>query len=54
MQYESCYENCSETQNLNTKSKMAESWFASSDEIVVNQLKLNKKTKTGQNQHKRG
>ena len=43
-----------EAQNLNTKSKMAESRFASSDEIVVDQLKRNKKTKTGLNQHKRG
>ena len=43
-----------EAQNLNTKSKMAESRFASSDEIVVDQLKRNKTTKTGLNQHKRG
>ena len=47
-------ETVGETRNLNIKSKMAESWFASSDEIVVNQLKLNKKTKTRLNQHKRG
>ena len=32
-----------EARNLNTKSKMAESRFASSDEIVVDQLKLNAK-----------
>ena len=34
-----------EARNINTKSKMAESWFASSDEIVVDQLKLNAKNK---------
>ena len=38
-------ETIGEAQNLNTKSKMAESWFASSDEIVVDQLKLNAKNK---------
>ena len=34
-----------EARNLNTKSKMAESRFASSDEIVVDQLKLHAKNK---------
>ena len=34
-------ETTGEARNLNTKSKMAESWFASSDEIVGDQLKLN-------------
>ena len=34
-----------EARNLNTKSKMAESRFVSSDEIVVDQLKLNAKNK---------
>ena len=34
-----------EVRNINTKSKMAESWFASSGEIVVDQLKLNVKNK---------
>ena len=34
-----------EARNLNTKTKMAESRFASSDEIVVDQLKLNTKNK---------
>ena len=34
-----------EVRNLNTKSKMAESRFASSDEMVVDQLKLNAKNK---------
>ena len=34
-----------EARNLNTKSKMAESRFTSSDEIVVDQLKLTSKTK---------
>ena len=33
---------------------MAESRFASSDEIIVDQLKLNEKTKTRLNQYKRG
>ena len=47
-------ETVGEARNLDKKSKMAESWFASSDEIVVNQLKLNKKTKTRLNRHKRG
>ena len=47
-------ENIGEAQNLNTKSKMAESRLASSDEIVVGQVKLNAKTKTRLNQHKRG
>ena len=32
-----------EARNLNTKIKMAESRFASSDEIVIDQLKLNAK-----------
>ena len=32
-----------EARNLNTKSKMAESRFASSDEIAVEQLKVNAK-----------
>jgi len=35
-----------EARNLNKKSKMAESRFASSDEIIVDQVKLNEKTKT--------
>ena len=39
-------ETIEEAQNLNTKSKMAESRFVSSDEIVADQLKLNAKTKT--------
>ena len=44
-----------EARNLNTKSKMAESRFASSDEIVVDQLKLHAKNKnTTKNQHKCG
>ena len=34
-----------EARNLKKKSKMAESRFASSDEIVVDQLKLNAKNK---------
>jgi len=34
-------ETIGEVRNLKTKSKMAESRFASSDEIVVDQLKLN-------------
>ena len=34
-----------EARNLNTKSKMAESRFASSDEKVVDQPKLNAKNK---------
>ena len=34
-----------EARNLNTKSKMAEIRFASSDEVVVDQLKLNAKNK---------
>ena len=34
-----------EARNLNTKSKMADSRFVSSDEIVVDQLKLNAKNK---------
>ena len=34
-----------EARNLNTKSKMAGSRFVSSDEIVVDQLKLNAKNK---------
>ena len=38
-------ETIGEARNLNTKSKMAESRFASSDEIVVDQLKLNAKNK---------
>ena len=39
-------ETVGEVRNLNTKSKMAESRFASSDEIVVDQLrKLNAKNK---------
>ena len=39
-------ETIGQAQNLNSKSKMAESRFASSDEIVVEQLKLNAKKKT--------
>ena len=38
-------ETIGEVQNLNTKSKMAESRFVSSDEIVVDQLKLNAENK---------
>ena len=38
-------ETIGEARNLNTKSKMAESRFGSSDEIVVDQLKLNAKNK---------
>ena len=36
-------ETIGEARNLNTKSKMAESRFASSGEIVADQLKLNAK-----------
>ena len=36
-------ETIGEARNLNTKSKMAESRFVSSDEIVADQLKLNAK-----------
>ena len=38
-------ETLGEARNLNTKSKIAESQFASSDEIVVDQLKLNAKNR---------
>ena len=38
-------ETIGEARNLNTKRKMTESRFVSSDEIVVDQLKLNAKTK---------
>ena len=38
-------ENIGEARNLNTKSKMAESRFTSSDEIFVDQLNLNAKKK---------
>ena len=38
-------ETIGEARNLNIKSKMAESRFASSDEIVVDQLKLNAKNR---------
>ena len=38
-------ETVGETRNLNTKSKMAESRFDSSDEIIADQLKLNAKKK---------
>ena len=38
-------ETIGEARNLNTKSKMGESRFVSSDEIVVDQLKLNVKNK---------
>ena len=38
-------ETIGEARNLNTKCKMAESRFVSSDEIVVDQLKLNAKNK---------
>ena len=38
-------ETIGEARNLNTKSKMAESRFALSDEIVVDQLKVNAKNK---------
>ena len=36
-------ETIGEARNLNAESKMAESRFVSSDEIVVDQLKLNAK-----------
>ena len=39
-------ETIGEARHLNTKRKMAESRLVSSDEIVVDQLKLNAKTKT--------
>ena len=39
-------ETIGEDRNLNRKSKMAESRFAFSDEIVVDQLKLNARNKT--------
>ena len=39
-------ETIGEARNLNTKSKMAESRFTSSDEIVVDQLNLNAKKNT--------
>ena len=39
-------ETIGKVRNLNTKSKMAESRFASTDETVVDQLKLSAKTKT--------
>ena len=38
-------ETIGEARNLNTKSKMAESRFVSSDDIVVDQLKLNARNK---------
>ena len=38
-------ETIGEVRNLNLKSKMAEGRFVSSDEIVVDQLKLNAKNK---------
>ena len=38
-------ETIGEARNLNSKSKMAESRFVSSDEIVVDRLKLNAKNK---------
>ena len=38
-------ETVKEVRNLKMKSKMAESRFGSSDEIVIEQLKLNAKTK---------
>ena len=38
-------ETVGEAQNFNTRSKMAESRFVSSDERVVDQLKLNAKNK---------
>ena len=38
-------ETIGEARNLNTNSKMAESRFVSSDQIVVDQLKLNAKNK---------
>ena len=38
-------ETIGEARNLNTKSKMAESWFASADEIDLDQLKLTAKNK---------
>ena len=37
-------ETIGEARNLNTQSKMAESRYASSDEIVVDQVRLNAKT----------
>ena len=45
MQYESCYGNYRGGAKFNDKKKMAESRFASSDEIVVDQLKLNAENK---------
>ena len=44
-------ETIGEARNLNTKSKMAESRFASSDEIIVHQLKLNAKKKKKKKTH---
>ena len=44
-------ETVKEVRNLKIKSKMAESRFASSDEKVVDQLKLNAKTKALLNKH---
>ena len=38
-------ETIGEARNSNTKSKLAESRFASTDEIVVDQLKVNSKDK---------
>ena len=47
-------ETIGKARNLNTKSKMAEIQFVSSNEIVVDQLKLNAKNKNTTYQHKRG
>ena len=47
-------ETIGEARNLNTKSKMAESRFTSSDETVVDQLNLNAKKTQLLNQNKRG
>ena len=45
MQYTVTMETIGEARNLNTKGKMAESRFALSNKIVVDQLKLNAKNK---------
>ena len=47
MQYGSYYGNyIGEARDLKAKTKMVESRFTSSDEIVVNQLRLNAKNKS--------
>ena len=45
MHYKVAMETIGEARNLNTKGKMAESRFALSNKIVVDQLKLNAKNK---------